>query len=406
MSSLFPDPLRAKRLLPLVSVPALVSVLALVAAAPLHAGELTLTPSLSLREEYNDNVYARSTEQRGDFVTSVAPELGVTKRSERGSASVSAGVKSLFYLRNSDSSGVSYHANGGGSFTATPRLSLSTDLGYLRDASVSSFDAGTSQVISSKAERQNYRLGGRYLVSELASSSLALGYSRDSYDSPDYLDNWRLQGSAGLDYDLGSYLSRTVAAGALSFRRDENDLSRVDSVSATLGATRELSELWRLSLNGGARFSRSEFQLSSEGRGGNDDWGGVGKVGLSYSDQTRSGSLALSHDLSTASGRRSATRVTSVNLSLARKYSPDLSGTLGGGYAWHRAELNQFSELAIDERSRNLSASLQYQISHAPRDLSLEASYSYYHTQYRHLASQVAQNVFMVRLNWRHQMLK
>ncbi|OGU12257.1 MAG: hypothetical protein A2075_11440 [Geobacteraceae bacterium GWC2_58_44] len=398
---MFPDISAPKKLLPALFL------LALLAPAPLKADELIVTPAFSVREEYNDNVFAQSSDRRRDFITTLSPVLTVSNRNERVSANLSGGVNSLHYLRNSSGSALGYFVRGTGSYTAAPRLSLSSDLGYLRDSSASSIDPATSLVVSSRSERQSYRLGGRYALSEMASSSVGLAYSRDDYDSQTYLDTWHYQGNAGIDYDPGSRLPRTKLGSLLTLRRDATDLSRVDSLSATLGVTRELSELWRLSLNGGARFTRSEFHgAGGAGRESHDESGGVGSLALAYSGEKLSGSLALSHDLNSASGRGGATKVTGANLTVAERFTRDLSGSLAAAYVWNRSDPNEFALQPIDERSRNLTGSLRYQIADAPSELSLEARYSYNNTQNRLLGTEMVQNIFMLRLNWQYPMFR
>lgn len=399
MLSLFPDLLHAKRVLPALFVSALLS------SAPLHADELILTPSLSLREEYNDNVYALTSHRSGDFITTVSPMLAVSERTERISAGISGGVNSLQYLHNTSSNALGYFLKGAGNYAATQRLSLSTDLGYTRDSSASSIDPSTSLVISSRTQHQSYLLGGRYKVSELMSSSFGLAYSRDDYDSPAYLDTWHGLAKAGVDYDLGSILPRAVLASQVTFSRDVTDQTRVDNLSPTLGLSTELSELWRISLNAGGRFTRSEFPVvGTTGRGTHDEGGAVGSLSLAYSHPRLSGSFALSHEVTSASGRGGATQRTGGSLNLSEQFSRQLAGSLGAGYAWNRSKQNQYSGQSLDERTGNLSGSLQYRIFDAPGDLSLEARYSYNNTEYLLSDTRLVQNIFMLRLNWQHRM--
>ena len=378
---------------------------ALFCSAPLHADELILTPSLSLGEEYNDNVYSSPTDRRSDFITTLSPALALNRRSERVDLGLSGGVSSHQYLRNSSSDALGFALKGAGNYTASERLSLATELGYTRDSNASSIDPSTSLVVSSRTYRQGYLLGGKYKVSELLNSSLGLSYARDDYDSASYLDTWHGVAKGGVEYDLGRILPRAVLASQLSFARSATDQTRVDNLSATLGFSKELHELWRGSLNGGGRLTRSEFRpAGGSGRTGEDETGVVGSFSLAYSGQKRSGSIALSHDLTPASGREGATQRTGGSLQLSERFSRKLTGNLGAGYAWNRARQNQFAGQSIDERTRNLSGSLSYQINDAPSPLSLEARYSYYSTRYPLAGTRQNQNIIMLRLSWQHQM--
>lgn len=393
---MFPDILHPKRLLP-----ALVALFLL--AAPLHAGELILTPSLAVREDYNDNIFSQTSGRRGDFITTLSPGLSASERTEIFNGNLAGGLNSLYYLRTSENDALGYFVQGAGNYTATPRLSLSANLGYTRDSGASYIDPVTLMVTSSRTLHQNYRLGGRYALTELLNSSFALGYGRDGYDNPAYLDTSHYQGMAGFDYDLGRRFPGIKLVQALTLNRDATDLSRVDSVSATLGLSKDLHELWRLSLNAGGRFTHSEFQAAgATAWQTHQEWGEVANISLAYSGERLSGALALSRDLVAASGRSGATQTTGVNLSLSEKFTRHLSGSLGAGYARNWAGKDQYAGQAIDERSRNLGGSLRYDFFDAPSDLSLEASYRYNYVEYRLSDTQMAQNIFMLRLNWQH----
>ena len=400
MLSLSPD------LLLLRWLPALL-VLALITPAPLHADELILAPSISLREEYNDNVFAVTSGRQSDYITTVSPSLSVSQRTENAKGFLSGGVNSLHYLQDTKGSAAGYFLKGAGNYSPTGRFSFFTDLGFARDSNASSIDPVTSLVVSSRTEHQDYRLGGKYQISELASASLDFNFGRDRYDSPAYLDTSRYQGSATINYRPGSLSPGTFLAPQLTFRRDSTDLSQVDNLSATLGVSKELNELWALSLSAGGRFTRSEFRPSrTSGWVTGDDRGALGGLSLTYSGERLSGTVALSHALTSASGRSGATQLTGGRLSLSEKFTSELSGSLTAGYAWNRSGLNQFSGEKVDERSRNLSGSLYYRIFDAPRDLSLEARYSYHNTQYRLSGTEMVQNSVMLLLNWQHDMFR
>lgn len=361
-----------------------------------------MTPSLALREEYNDNVSAVTSGGRADFISTLSPKLSLSRGGERGNATLATGLDLLHYLRDSNDSAVGYFAQGGGNFAATPRLSLSTDLGYTRDSSASSIDPETALVTSSRAVHQSYRMAGRYQVSELLSSSLALSYARDDYDSPIYHDSRHYLASAGTDYDLGRRLPGAALAALLSLRSDRTDQSRVDNVGATLGLVKGVNELWRLSLNGGARYTRSEFPLpGASGDVSHDETAAVGSLALAYAGERSAGSLVLSHDLSTAAGRNAATQKTGASASLTGRLTRRLSGQLKGAWTRNRSGREQFSVQQIDERASNLGCSLKYTPSD-PSQLALEASYNYNSTYYKLLGSRMEQNVVMLKLSWQN----
>jgi outer membrane protein assembly factor BamA len=390
---LLPDLPRRLVLLGLL-VPALAVPLAV------QAEQLVVTPSVTLKEEYNDNIFSTTLNRRGDFISTVAPGLAVSRSSERLSASLGGGVSQLWYRHNSSSDGLGYFLRGTGALQLSPRLSLTTDLSGTRDISASSIDPVTSLAVSSRILHQNYRVGGRFQVSELSSGSLSLGYGREDYDSSAYLSTRHYQGSANYEYDLGRLVSGVRLGPQLSFNRDETAISRVDGMSASIGVSAPLNESWQLSASGGGRYTRSRSLNSGSGWHAGDEWGALGNLAVAYQSDRRSANLALSQDLVSASGRSSATQRTGVNLGLSERFTPWLTGNIGAGYARNRARQDQLGAGEIDETYRNLAVSLRYQFLEAPRDLALEASYSYNTTDYRLLGRQMDQNIFLVRLTW------
>jgi hypothetical protein len=385
------------RLLPLLLLP-----LCLI-PAPLKAAQLIVTPSLSLQEEYNDNVFALTSGRRSDFLSTVSPALAVSDSTERSSVNLAGGVSQLLYLRNSGNNGLGYFGRGSGSYTLSPRSTLSADLAGTRDSSASSIDPATNLVTSSRTLHQNYRLGELYRVSELVNSSLSLGFGRDDFDNPAYLSTRHYSANAEVSYDLQRYFPGLQLTQALSGSRDATHLSQVDSLSAALGLSKSLNERWRVFLNGGGRFTHSRSRLGATAEWGtHDEAGWLGRMSLAYLDDRVSGNLTLSQDLTSASGRSGSTQRTGGSLSLNKKLTPRLSGNLGGSYARNWSGQDQFGGAAIDERYRNLTGSLRYEVFDTPSDLVLEGSYTYNNTDYHLLGTQMRQSIFMVRLTWQH----
>lgn len=393
---MFPDFLQPRRLFPVLFALWLFPV-------PLYAEQTTITPSASLREEYNDNVFAQTFDRHGDFVTTVAPALEFSRGSERGSATLAGGLSELLYLRNSNNDGLGFFARGAGNYALTPRLALTTDLGGSRDSSASSINPATSLVTTSRILHQNYGLGAKYQASEPLSCSLNIGTGRDDYDSPAYLDTKHYLAGSSTVYDLGRHFPGTALVQALNYNRDTTAVSQVDTLGATIGVTKSINELWQLSVNGGGDYTHSRFQVAgAPAWGSHDEGGAVGNLALSYTAERLSGSLTLSQSLVSASGRSGSTQRTAGTLALADKFTPRLTGSLSAGYSRNWAGQDQLGAGAIDERYRNAAASLHYDFYAAPSDLALEAGYTYNNVDYHLLRAEMNQNIVMVRLIWQH----
>jgi hypothetical protein len=66
------------------------------------AAELKITPSIALREEYNDNIFLTSTNKRDDFISSISPALQVGYTASILTLSLDYGLDFRLYAKNSD----------------------------------------------------------------------------------------------------------------------------------------------------------------------------------------------------------------------------------------------------------------------------------------------------------------
>ncbi len=115
-------PIRRKHLLSLVPFSLYVFIIVL-SAIPASAGT-TITPSLTVSEEYTDNVDRDATSERDDFITVISPGIRIDVAEPRHRASLSYSPGFAFHHRDSDNDYVRHNADA--LFSA--QLSKQTDL--------------------------------------------------------------------------------------------------------------------------------------------------------------------------------------------------------------------------------------------------------------------------------------
>lgn len=394
MSSSFRDSMRS---LPLVLA------FSLLLPVPLYAEELRLVPALSVKGEYNDNVLGQTSSRRSDFVGTVAPSLTAARNSETATLKGTAGVTAVSYLRDTREGDLGFFGRGNGSARISPRLELSGDLDFTKDPNASYLDPVTAQVVGSKSERQTWRGGGKYRLNEVTRASADVAYSRTDYDSLSYQDSNYYQASAGLEYQVvegepGSWLVPQVI-----WRRDETDLSRVDNLSLTVGASHQVSETIGVSLNAGWRFTRSEFQAlaGAAGERGTDN-GLLARGALVRSGEGATAEVSLSHTVAPASGQSGSREISEARVSVSSRLTSRLYADLSASYTRSRSGEGQFAAQAVDERAKNAAAGMKYRLSEAPHELALEARYSYHETQYRTAGTELSRNIASLLLTWQH----
>lgn len=360
---------------------------------PLLADEFRLIPGLALKEELSDNIFLDVASPRTDFITTLTPSLDVSGANERRKLNLSAGVNWLKYADNTELDSVDYFARSGFDFQLDPRLAISLGAGYVRDSRPDRIDLN-GLTLKSGSDRQNYHLSGNFALSEKSSSTVSYAYSNESFDNAGAVATTVHTVTAGQDYSLDRYLRQAKLMGNFSYSRNLTDISLVDNYTVSLGLTKKIDELWNVSLNGGGRFTRSEFDVGNSTLR-DDDQGWIGKLSVNYNGEKTNVSLTFNHDITTASGRSGTTEWTGVSTSLNERFTRELSGFFRLGYSWNRSARNQFSAQAIDEKHLNVSCGLRYDFS---KYLFLEGNYHFNNIYYDHLSSQANQNVFMLQL--------
>ena len=366
--------------------------------APLIGQELKLTPSLVLKEEYNDNVFLTSGSKQGDFITTLTPSLELTSRTERRDASLAGGINWLSYIRFTNNDSVDYFANGAFGYKVTPRLDFSVGAGYTRNSRPDQIDAATGLSVNSGSGIQSYQVGGSYITTEKSKILMSYGYIQEDFDRADLLSNRQHQASGGLSYTL---TPETNIVEMFNFNRQLTDVSTVDNYAATIGLTKRFRELWNFSITAGGRFTHSDLNFTNQLRESNGDWGWVGGLSFNYSGEKMSSTVSFNHDVSLAAGRTGSSERTGGSVTLGDKFTQKLSGSAGLGYFLNKSTQGQFSVQTIDEKTLDINCLVRYEFT---KDLALEGSYHYLNinTDYVQTRTQANQNRFMLSLTMRH----
>ena len=82
-------------------------ILSVMCAAPVYAGQWTITPRLSVGETYSDNINLDDDDKEGDLITEVTPGINIVGEGGRISGELDYQIQNLFFLSNTDASGIS-----------------------------------------------------------------------------------------------------------------------------------------------------------------------------------------------------------------------------------------------------------------------------------------------------------
>jgi predicted porin len=376
------------------------------------ADEFKLTPSLAVKEEYNDNVLYTHTDIQRDFIATISPGLALTDKTERMDLSMLARLDHRLYSSHKELDATDQYYEITGKYAFTPRLNFSGKTLYSRDSRTDRDLETTGLSLSSvKRERQNHTASGDYILSEKTMTTFSYDYLNDKYHSDSFTDLESHTFNLGFIRDISNVLESTKATMNTGYAKYNMPGMKIDNYEATMGIDRAFSEKWNLAFNGGARYTDSRFTIRElapvliERDERNRGWGAVGQLTLAYKGErgNSNGSLSVAHNILPASGRSGASERTSFIVNIRKRITYELYGTLWAGYFINRSDSNEFSTQKIDEDSINLNPGVRYEFD---KDKSIEASYGYSWTKYNLSNTHAQRNTFFVRFRIQHHLFE
>ncbi len=372
---------------------------------PALADELKLVPSVTAKEEYNDNVFFSTSDRRSDFISTLTPGIELSDRSERFEADLLLRLNGIVYARTSELNAVDQDYRGSIGYMLSPLTKLSTAAGYIVDSQPDREILTTGLVIGPiKRHQQQYSLSVEHALTEKTSAALSYAYEQDDYDNNRFSNlryhdasltlshdlDWLMRTAKGsVTFDYAHYTSSVILVDSLT-----SD-STVDNYSVTAGLSRAVSEVWSAQANFGGRYTVSKFRswefigsiptivdgvpalvnIYSPIQQKSPVVGWVGQVALSYKGEKTEGSLSFNSDVQPASGQTSGTTIrTGLVASARRRFTYELSGNMSVGYYTNKSNPGAIAGQAIDQDTIILTPSVRYEFS---TDMYMEASYQY-----------------------------
>ena len=376
-----------------------------------------IIPSLSVRQEYSDNLFFTSGEKTHSFTTALSPRLELVKKNERTNASLLAGMDWFVYWDTHDVvTAFNQQYRGRLSHRLSERLGVSLGAGYSVNNQPDENITKDGVVINALHRNlQDYSAGIDFALSEKSVAGLSYQYRQEDYPEMPGADNRTHGVSLGYEYDLRAFLPAARGRFNAGFNSYEFDTSRTDNYSATLGLGWSLSETWSVTADVGGRYSVADFDVVSlapaaqEGtfypktiRDSRDSYGLVARAALTVRGETQNGSLTFSRDVGLSSSRNGTSENTSIDVAYRRFLTDKFSSSLTGGYQMSRSDSDDLSAGRIDEDYIRCTAGVRYQFN---RNMALDASYSYLKALYNQSETSAERNSVMVSFTIRHPLL-
>jgi hypothetical protein len=268
-------------------------------------------------------------------------------------------------------------------------------------------------------------LSSNYQFTEKTSGVVSYSFRRDYYDDPRYQPSTSHDVAAGLSYDFGQYFPNMMGRSNVEYSYYSFPDSRNNSVTATVGLSQALNELWSINVDGGVRRTWSEVFLtklvpldpshliSVREQKNNSGWGPTASVSLAYKDEYVYGYLAYNRDLIAGSGLNGAVELNAFTLSAQYRLTYELSALFVTGYSTYKSDPSNYSAHAADLQTLVVNPGIRYAFSKGPlriftreNDVAVEASYGY--TMADDSASHIKANrhTISVRLYMQHAFLE
>jgi len=350
--------------------------------------ELRVVPSLSVKEEYNNNILFTTGARTDSFITTVTPRLEVSDRNERLDALLDAGASRLFYSTDSELDGWDQNYRGKLGYRISDRFRLSGDAGWSRVTRPDAYIQTTGLIVSDRSDQLRASADMDFAISEKNAGRLLYLYDQIKFQSQSNLDSEQQTVGFGFFHDLAQFFSGTKARVNLGYSLNHFTGSDVENYILTVGFSKEVHELWSVIADVGGRYTRSWFDVP--GAESSNDTGWIGKIAMEYKGERNTGNLAFYQNVTVAAGQGGAAERTSLTLDLAHRGSYEFTGLFSGGYYWNRSETGQFSGPAIDERTVQVRPGLRYA---ATKIIDVEAAYQYTRVLYRQTDTVASQNV-------------
>ncbi len=406
----------------------IVLAVALLAVRPALGNELKLAPSVTLKEEYNDNIFFSTNDRKSDFISTLTPGVELSDRSEKMDANLLLRLNGILYARTSELSAVDQDYRGRLRYMLSPRTSLSSQAEYILDSQPDREIETTGLVIGPvKRHRQQYSLSVERALTEKTSAALAYAYEQDDYDNDRFSNLKYHDASLTLTHDLDWLMRSTKGSVSFDYAHYKSSVTLIDSLtsdstvdnySATIGMSSAFSEVWSVQANAGGRYTVSKFQswepvfvqilpplpifqevlvpVSQKSH----QWGWVGQLALTYKGELTDGSLSFNTDVQPASGQTSGTTVrTGLVADMRRRFTYELSGDMSVGYYKNKSNPGAIAGQAIDQDTILLTPSIRYEFS---KDMYIDASYQYTKVFYNISHTEADRNSFFVRLYIQH----
>jgi hypothetical protein len=337
-------------------------------AAEVFALDRGLDLRLSAQQEYNDNIFYSIDDEIEDYITTLSGGLTFQNRTERSNTDLSARVERLVYQDWDELDATDQFYSGKVDHVFTSRWQGGISAGFSRDSRPDR-DMDITGLVLGAAERDQLNGGvfATYQATENTDASFSYNYFDVAYDqgefSDEFSDSVGHQVGLGLNHNWSRMFPNTTLHFNVNHARYEYDSSDILLYSGTIGLSKRISELWLLSLSGGARYQETEFLISGQTVLGDENrmelsdekWGSVWNVDMNYQGELGHFGLYGKHDIMPSSGLDGSTERTSLGMKLYYRVAKKSGVGIIINYHLNQADAGQLATEDVDNETWQIS---------------------------------------------------
>jgi hypothetical protein len=370
--------------------------------------EWYLQPTLRTQAVANDNATLNRHNKQEVIGAILSPQLQLGHRSDVLDLNLTGGADFNGYAINSQLSSIDEHVAFLGAYKASELSTLSLGASFIRDTIVSNPEDNSGQVSNNVfVNALSASPSWSYQFSELDRLSISAGYLKKTFDggggSDDRTDYSAYSASTSWLHQL---TERDTVSARLSYGRFEPEGSQnnssnsisSNSISSQVGWTHDFSELLRLQMAGGPRWTLSEG--NSSGSGNNATPGYNASASLAYQPSELS-KVQVSFSRQDEPSSTGETRVRDrVGLMLSYQLEEFTTFTINGGYVENESCGGSSSGSNNNNFCRyfSIEPSVTWLLQ---EDLDLALSYRYQEETFDNPSGQAMSNAVFLSLTYR-----
>jgi hypothetical protein len=257
------------------------------------AAEITATPSLRLKVEYDDNIDFTSKDETGDFSGSAIPGLRFNYLTELLEFNAYGEVDFKRYFDETDFNRTNQLYGIDSKYQMLERLYFLGEFEFKKDETPDSQLEETGRIFErDRRTRYNASGGLRYQISELSEIGPNFEYEKTDFSGQDD-DDYNVY-RYSLPYSKKFKNQRDTLILTPFYTDFDSDTQDVNGYRFQVDWQHLIGETITSNISAGVRYTRIDRDDSD---GTDSSWGGLGKLDLTKMGETYNGTIGYSHDL-------------------------------------------------------------------------------------------------------------